>query len=249
MNRIAFLVAPVLLAGGVQPAHAQSISRAWDAYRKGQQPTTAQPQAQVQPAAQDGTPAPSAATAQAQSAPVRAPTPYVPPPPYQYRATKKPQGGFFVGVQAGKGWVYEDVDQDAVSVNAGYRWQAGAVSLIGIELASGRLSDRVDGNWFFPAVRYGSVGANARFNFGEGNPWFAIARLGYWAADYDGDDLGDVDGGYAGFGLGVDVSRNFNVSLLYTNYVYATSYYYGSYYQGTEVNRADMVTLGVEARF
>jgi hypothetical protein len=35
-------------------------------------------------------------------------------------------------VQGGKGWVYEDVDQTALMVNAGYRWQAGVVTLVGI---------------------------------------------------------------------------------------------------------------------
>ena len=41
------------------------------------------------------------------------------------------RGGFFLGVQGGKGWVWDDVDQSALSVNAGYRWQAGAVTLVG----------------------------------------------------------------------------------------------------------------------
>src|SRR5690606_9359362 len=33
------------------------------------------------------------------------------------------RGGFFLGAKGGKGWVYEDVDQSAREINAGYRWQ------------------------------------------------------------------------------------------------------------------------------
>ena len=225
-------------------AGAQSISTAWDAYRKKEKQPATEP-APSQDGAQSAPPAPAPSAATPTSAPS---------PSHAYsRPVAAAQGGFFVGAQVGKGWIYDDVDQNVAAINGGYRWQAGDVSLIGIELASGRLAETDHDGWTYGQVNYGSVGANARFNFGQGNPWFAIARLGYWAADGDGDDDSDVDGGYASFGIGVDVGGNFHVNLMYTNHAYATTYYYyggyGGYYEETEINRADMVTLGVEARF
>ncbi|MBO9715569.1 MAG: hypothetical protein J7507_01875 [Pseudoxanthomonas sp.] len=252
MKKPATVVLPLILAMLAPCAGAQSISPAWEAYRNRNKQPTAEPApaqadadapSDAQPAAPanapaSGTPVSGSATPTTVSSPSRS-----------YARRAEPQGGFFVGAQAGKGWIYEDVDQNVVAINGGYRWQAGDVSLIGIELASGRLAETDDGGWNYAQVDYGSIGANARFNFGEGNPWFAIARLGYWVADGDGDEDGDVDGGYASFGIGVDVNRNFNVNLMYTNHAYATTYYYSSGYEETEINRADMVTLGVEARF
>lgn len=229
MNRFILLALPLLLAGAVQTAHAQAVSPAWDAYRQGQQATGAQ--------AQDP---------QAQPAPVVAPPlgegDYYRPA----RTIERDRGGFFVGAHAGKGWVYEDVDQDALMFNAGYRWQAGAVSLVGIELAAGRLSSTKDVYGEYEEVDFQSIGFNGRFNFGTGNPLYGIVRAGYWTADVSlGGYSEDVDGGYAGFGLGVDLGRHANLNLMYTNYVYATEYYWNEY----EFNRADMVTFGVEARF
>lgn len=244
MKKSATVVLPLVLAMLAPSAAAQSVSPAWEAWRKkNEQPATdaaqskGQEQSQAQPAPQPGTPAYAAPAS-------------VPPPSHAYsRQAAEPKGGFFVGAQVGKGWIYDDVDQNVAAINAGYRWQAGDVSLIGIELASGRLAQTDQDGWRYGKVNYGSVGANARFNFGEGNPWFAIARLGYWSADGDGDDESDVDGGYASFGIGVDVNRNFNLNLMYTNHAYATTYYYSSGYEETEINRADMVTFGVEGRF
>ena len=153
------------------------------------------------------------------------------------------RGGFFIGVQGGKGWVYDDVDQSALSVNAGYRWQAGAVSLIGIELASGKLDSTTDDSVPYSEVDYASVGVNARFNFGRNSPVYGLVRAGSWAAD--GDYGMDVDGGYFGLGLGADVNRHFNVSLVYTNYVYFDEYSWSDY----DVSRADTLMLGAEVRF
>lgn len=244
MKKSATVVLPLVLAVLAPCAGAQSISPAWDAYRKKNEPPPAAPA----PVQGEGLPAPEPAAAA--PAPAHAAPASVPPPSYAYsRPAAEPKGGFFLGAQVGKGWIYEDVDQNVAAINGGYRWQAGDVTLIGIELASGRLAGTDDDGWRYGKVRYGSVGANARFNFGEGNPWFAIARLGYWSADGDGDDESDVDGGYASFGIGVDVTRNFNVNLMYTNHAYATTYYYTSGYEETEINRADMVTFGVEGRF
>jgi len=158
------------------------------------------------------------------------------------------RGGFFLGVQGGKGWVYEDVDQSALAVNAGYRWQAGSVSLIGIEVASGRLDSTSDDRQRYGKVEFNSIGANARFNFGRTSPVYALVRGGYWQAD-DNDSGMDIDGGYFGLGLGVDVTRNFNLSLVYTNYVYFNDYYWddGDFYY--DANRADTLMLGAEVRF
>lgn len=167
-----------------------------------------------------------------------------PAPAYQERD----RGGVFLGVQAGKGWVYEDVDQSAVMVNAGYRWQAGAVTLVGIEVARGQLDDADDQGVAVSAVDFTSVGANARFNFGTNNPVFGLVRAGYWLAE--DDEFGDsVEGGYFGVGLGVDINRHFNLSAVYTSHVYFTDYGYyddGFYY---DANRADTLMLGAEVRF
>lgn len=153
------------------------------------------------------------------------------------------RGGFFLGVQGGKGWVYDDVDQSALSVNGGYRWQAGAISLVGIELASGRLDSTTHGGWEYSKVDYGSIGVNARFNFGATSPVYGLVRAGYWAAELDAGY--DVDGGYFGLGLGVDINRHVNMSVVYTNHVYFEEYYWGEY----SANRADTLTLGAEVRF
>ena len=177
----------------------------------------------------------------------------VPPQPYSAEQSAPPRheedrGGFFIGVQGGKGWVYEDVDQSALAINAGYRWQVGAVSLIGIELATGRLDSTEDDGVGYGKVEYASLGANARFNFGRNSPVYGLVRAGYWAAEDDEFGM-DVDGGYFGAGLGVDVTRNFNLSLVYTNYVYFNEYYWddGEFYY--DANRADTLMFGAEVRF
>lgn len=156
------------------------------------------------------------------------------------------RGGFFLGVKGGKGWVYDDVDQSALEVNAGYRWQAGAVTLIGIEVAGGKLDSTTEDGWRFSEVDYASIGVNARFNFGAGNPVYGLVRAGYWSAEEDNYGM-DVDGGYFGVGLGVDINRHLNLSLTYTNHVYFDDYYSDFSYE--DINRADTVMFGVEARF
>lgn len=158
------------------------------------------------------------------------------------------RGGFFLGVQGGKGWVYDDVDQSTRAVNAGYRWQAGAVTLVGIEVAAGRLEDTEEGAYRYSEVEYASIGANARFNFGDTSPVYGLVRAGYWAAE---NELGDsADGAYVGLGLGVDFTRNFNMSVVYTNHIYFSDYGWTDdndfYY---DVNRADTLMLGAEVRF
>lgn len=157
------------------------------------------------------------------------------------------RGGFFIGVQGGKGWVYEDVDQSALAVNAGYRWQAGPVSLIGIEAAAGRLDRTRDDGHPYGKVEYASLGADARFNFGRTGPVYALVRAGYWSADQHGTGQ-STDGGYFGAGLGVDITRNFNLSLVYTNYVYFDDWE-GDGLDYDDINRADTLMLGAEVRF
>lgn len=156
------------------------------------------------------------------------------------------RGGFFLGVKGGKGWVHDDVDQSAREISAGYRWQAGAVALVGIEVAGGKLSSTTEGVWRYDAVDYGSIGVNARFNFGRHSPVYALVRAGYMAAE---DSYGDVDGGYVGVGLGVDFNRHFNMSLTYTNYVYFNDLYWEDDTLVYDADRADTLMLGAEVRF
>lgn len=220
-------------------ADAQSISPTWDAYRQKQR--TQQTPA---PAQEQGAPAPAGQPQGGNYTPPAAQPAYV-PPAYRQPDTRN-RSGFSLGAQGGRGWVYEDVDQRALAVSAGYRWRAGPVALVGVELSSGRLDETSDRGDTFPEVRYDGIGANARFSFGVGNPWHGIARLGYWSADVkDGEGYTDtVDGAYASAGIGVDFNRHINASLVYTSYAWATSYYYG-----TEIDQADMVTFGLEVRF
>lgn len=157
------------------------------------------------------------------------------------------RGGFFLGVQGGRGWVYDSVGQDAFAVSAGYRWQAGAVSLLGIELSAGRLDSTTDDGWDYNKVEFKSIGFNGRFNFGAASPVYALVRSGYFDAEEKG--YGSADGGYVGIGLGADITRHFNLSLVYTNYVYFNELYW---YEGDlyyDASRSDTLMLGAEARF
>ncbi|RZZ89614.1 outer membrane beta-barrel protein [Pseudoxanthomonas winnipegensis] len=204
------------------------------------------------------------ASAPATYAAVPAPAP--PPPPLQRKPREQPRNasGAFIGVQAGKGWVYEDVDQTMFGLTAGYRWRAGSVSLIGIEAAAGKLEERKRQDDKYGASDFYSLGAIARFNFGRRSPWFALARLGYWYGNTTQyDTLGryyrpdgssyikydssreHVYGAYAGFGIGVDLNRHTSLSLNYTGYVYSNSYDYDEY----DPNYADALNLGLEVRF
>ena len=243
---MAVVIAGALLASA--SAHAQS--KPIQGWQPGQHeepdPAKRVPQAPQQ------APQQAPASQQAQPAP-RPPSVVVREQPYaaaQPEPTQREEdrGGFFVGVQGGKGWVYEDVDQSALAVNAGYRWQAGPVSLIGIEVASGRLDSTGEGTRFYGKVEYDSIGANARFNFGRNSPVYGLVRAGYWTAD-DSESGMDVDGGYFGVGLGVDVNRHFNLSLVYTNYVYFEDYYWEGNDFHYDINRADTLMLGAEVRF
>lgn len=240
---------PLALAALALHAQAQSISPAYDAFRKKETPPPAPTQPPA-PATQAAAPAPAAAPVAAAPA-YPAPAPYV--APAAPRAEQE-NGGFFVGVQAGQGWIYDSVEQDAVAVSAGYRWQAGPWTQVGVELSSGRLDETTDGGWRYPKATYKAVGANARMNFGE-SPWFMMVRGGYFDAEQDFPGGGDfsTDGGYAGLAVGVDLNRHVNLTLGYTAFIYADDYYDSDcdddYSYDCDFNRADTVMLGVEARF
>jgi hypothetical protein len=229
---------PLVLAAVALHANAQSVSPTWDEYRKKEQ--AEQAPVQGQPATQAQTPVAAPAPAQPYAAPAAS------------RSPEREQPGFFIGVQGGRGWIYDDIEQDAVAVNGGYRWQAGPWAQVGFEISGGRLDSTREDGYLIPKASYGAIGANARMNFGD-SPWFVVARGGYFSADQDYPDGGDfsTDGGYAGVAIGVDINRHFNVSLGYTAFVYADDYYYDDCddYGDCEFNRADTVMLGIEGRF
>ncbi|WP_379654022.1 outer membrane beta-barrel protein [Pseudoxanthomonas sp. UC19_8] len=228
-------------------------------------PAPPPPTAPVPPMAPRADAPVAVASAPATYAAVPAPAP-PPPPPVQRKPREQPRNasGAFVGVQAGKGWVYEDVDQTMYRLTAGYRWRAGSVSLIGIEAAAGKLQETKRQDDKYGASDFYSLGAIARFNFGRRSPWFALARLGYWYGNTtqydtrgryyrpDGSSYIKYDsshehvyGAYAGFGIGVDLNRHTSLSLNYTGYVYSNSYDYDEY----DPNYADALNLGLEVRF
>lgn len=112
---------------------------------------------------------------------------------------------------------------------------------------------------------YRNIGANARISFGEGSRWFAVARAGYMAYDMDAHlrvearqngalvdtfaDSGSDDGGgaYFGAGVGVDLNRNVNLSLMYNGFAYSDFEDNGT--GQWDVGTASTTTLGVEVRF
>lgn len=253
MKKFAAVTVPLLLLAVASDAGAQSMSKGWTAYRA-QQQAAAVPPAQ-QPAMQgEQAGATPAYPAQGQvAAPVGSAAPAPAPASQWYpREREQPQGGFFVGVQGGAGWIYEDVDQRMLGLNAGYRWQAGPIVQVGVELAGGQLQDTDHRGWYYPGVNYASVGVNARINFGRDSAWFGIVRGGYWYAEPDKQEYFDdsyTDGGYAGLGIGVDINRHFNLQLMYTAYLYSNSYYYGYDDDEYRINRADVLSVGGEVRF
>lgn len=114
-------------------------------------------------------------------------------------------------------------------------------------------------------ISYRHVGANARINFGEDSRWFAIARAGYMAYDMDArlhyeardngqlvetlDDTASDEGGgaYFGAGLGLDVTPNISLNLMFNGYAYSS--FEGDGYIEDDVGTASTTTFGVEMRF
>lgn len=191
------------------------------------------------------------------------------------------QGNFFVAGQFGQ-TTYDDsgLDDDSASsraLSAGFRWQAGPIVQIGVEAGFGSVDEVSQGyydNWAPGYVDSGRIGieadyrhlgANARINFGEGSRWFAIARGGYMAYEfeargrfqssyngsvYDAYELSASDdggGAYFGAGVGVDVTPSFNVNLMFNGYAYSD--FSEDYYSVDEVGTATSTTLGLELRF
>ncbi len=245
-NFIVVTAAAVVIAAGLLDASAQAQTKAIEAAPS--QPREPDPAKRV-----PAQPAPEAAPTQRSAPTTPAPAPAQPAAAATPHYTRRPswedseRGGFFLGVQGGRGWVYDSVGQDALAISAGYRWQAGAVSLLGIELSAGRLDSTTDDGWRYNQVEYKSIGFSGRFNFGAASPVYALVRSGYFDADEKG--YGSADGGYVGIGLGADITRNFNMSLVYTNYVYFNELYWqgGDLYY--DVSRSDTLMLGAEVRF
>lgn len=269
MKRTATWLLACTALGCVSDAAAQSLSRGWDTYRQ-QQKQQAGTQGATAPAAppsgpsQDGTAAGQTAvqasaadetggftTVTAQTPAVAAPPAtapaYVAPAPRQQEPRLK--SGMFLGAQAGDAKVFEGNKQDMAGFNVGYRWRAGPVTLVGIEVATGKVDGSKDADGFvvIPTVDFGSIGATARFNFGN-TPVFALVRAGYWGGEAKGEDYTErVYGAYLGAGLGVDIGKHFSLSALYTNYLYADEYY--DDYEDITINRAEVLSVGAEIRF
>lgn len=254
MDRVAVLAA--IVAGACMLPAAQAQTRAlqvWQPQQGELDPAKRVPQ-QAPPAEAGGQssnaaqPYASAQYPQAMADAGAAETIYARPEAYR----EEDRGGAFVGVQLGKGWVYEDADQSARQINAGYRWQAGPVALLGVEVAAGELNDATHDGWRFDPVDFASIGFNGRFNFGRTSPVYGLVRAGYWAADTsvnDGEQRADVDGGYFGLGLGSDIGRHLSLSLVFTSYVYFNELYWEGDNLYYDANRADTLMFGAEFRF
>ncbi|HEY5805275.1 MAG TPA: outer membrane beta-barrel protein [Lysobacter sp.] len=192
-------------------------------------------------------------------------------------------GDFFIAGQFGQA-KYDDVGlgddtADTRAFSLGYRWQAGPVVQVGIEVGAGKVDEvtqefSYDGGFYDDHTRVGidarytHVGANARFNFGQGSRWFAIARGGYMGyeqnvyVDFDSSYTmpdGTVlvsgssyssseDGGgvYLGGGIGFDVTPNFNLNVMINGYGFSNLEGDG---WNEDMGTATSTTFGLEARF
>jgi len=193
----------------------------------------------------------------------------------------KAQGNFFVAGQVGQAKYddsgFDDASANTRAISVGYRWQAGPIAQVGIEAGAGTVDEISQETEYFGAGGYSSssragieadyrhIGANARFNFGEGSRWFAIARGGYMAYEMDGsayyeatyndvpyysetESIGEDGGGaYFGAGIGVDITPNFNVNVMYNSYAYSD--FEGGDYSTDDIGTASTTTLGIEVRF
>ena len=192
-------------------------------------------------------------------------------------------GAFFISGQGGQIKLsdsgFSDDSTDIRSLGLGYRWQAGPIIQIGFEVGGGKLGT-LEENFFYDYgdgyyservtldTSYGYAGANARFQFGVGSRWFAIARLGYmsyeekgrysyedvyyWNSDYNySNSYNETESGggaYFGAGIGVDITRNFNISLTHNGYAYSPTF--GDEYDYDDgFYTASSTALGLEVRF
>lgn len=172
---------------------------------------------------------------------------------------------------------FDDASADTRAISGGYRWQAGPIVQIGVEAGAGKVDEisqdyyYADGSGYVETGRIGMeadyrhVGANARFNFGQDSRWFAIARGGYMAYEMDAsahyearldgqlidslDESGSDDGGgaYFGAGIGVDLTPNVNLNLMYNSYAYSD--FESDSYSEDDIGTASTTTIGIEVRF
>jgi len=173
------------------------------------------------------------------------------------------QGNFFVTGQAGQATFDEtdfpDDQADTRAFSGGYRWQAGPVAQVGLEVGAGKVDEIgysysttiPDGRVYEAAhagveTIYRHVGVNARFSFGRDSRWFAIARGGYMRYGqslrtyyyniYIIDPVTDSEkiddsGAYFGAGIGFDISKNVNVNVMVNGYSYSD---FEDFYQTTD---------------
>ncbi|NIJ82745.1 outer membrane beta-barrel protein [Xanthomonas cannabis] len=261
MKRTATLLLACTAFGVTAQASAQSLSRGWDSYRQQQKQQTGTQDASA-PAAQSsrtsqagisGAPAVVGGSGTGQSggfttvteqtSAVDAPVAPAYAPPLRDE-DQRLKSGVFLGMQSGRAEVFDGVKQDTLGGNVGYRWRAGAVTLIGIEAFAGHIERFSSDDAFAPSARFGGIGGNARFNFGD-SPVFASVRLGYWGGESVGYDGDRFYGAYLGAGLGVDIGRHVSISGQYTRYLYANDYSE----EDITINRADVLNAALEVRF
>jgi hypothetical protein len=192
------------------------------------------------------------------------------------------QGNFFVAGQTGRAtYDKSSFDEDSANtraLSAGYRWQAGSVTQVGVEIGAGKV-DEIGSDYFYSNgagyserahigmdATYRHVGANARFNFGSDSRWFAVVRgglmrykqnvKGHYIALLDGSviasgsgsDSDSGSGAYFGAGIGFDITKNFNVNVMRNGYAYSD--YNSDNGNGDEdIGTAATTTLGLEVRF
>ncbi len=111
-------------------------------------------------------------------------------------------GGFFVGAEAGRSTSSRGADQQYAGIDFGYRWALGSATLLGFEVAAGKDKER-----------FGSVGLNARFNFGSANPVFGRVRAGFWGNGGSGGPFF-----FGAIGAGVDVGRHVSLVTSFSTY-------------------------------
>lgn len=171
------------------------------------------------------------------------------------------KGNFFVAGQTGRATYDESgFDDDSANTRAfsgGYRWQAGAVTQVGVEVGAGKV-DEIGQDYYYYAIgvngpdysetghvgmdaTYRHFGANARFNFSRDSRWFAIARGGYmryeqnlsgrYAAFYDGTQIDSlsVSESDSGSGAYFGAGVGFDVSKNFNVNVMFNGYAYSNF--------------------
>ena len=170
---------------------------------------------------------------------------------------------------------FDDASADTRVISGGYRWQAGPIVQIGFEAGLGKV-DEITQDYYLASqmhtdtgrigmeADYRNLGANARFNFGSDSRWFAIARAGYIAYEMDAHTSGVVTwfdgsqveynesgsdnggGAYFGAGIGVDLTPNVNLNVMYNSYAYSD--FESDSYSEEDIGTASTTTVGIEVR-